>query len=74
MAETAAMSAERDELMRLVDELPDEQVPKVLGEVRRHLRPVHDRPWPPAWFASAGGDGTAIGARSEDLLAEGFGR
>lgn len=68
------MSAERDELLRLVEELPDEQVPQALAEVRRHLRPVRNRPWPPAWFGSVEGDGTPIGARSEELLREGFGR
>ncbi|MFI6028652.1 hypothetical protein [Amycolatopsis magusensis] len=68
------MSAERDELMRLVQGLADDQVPEVLDDVRRHLRPVRDKPWPPRWFGSAEGDGTAVGARSEELLAEGFGR
>lgn len=68
------MSADRDELMRLVEELPDEQVPRALADVRRHLRPVRERPWPPAWFAIAEGDGTAVGARSEELLRDGFAR
>ncbi|MQA09556.1 MAG: hypothetical protein GEU98_13590 [Pseudonocardiaceae bacterium] len=68
------MSAERDELMRLVQELPDDQVPQALADVRRRLRPVSERPWPPEWFGSAEGDGTAIGARSEELLHDGFGR
>jgi hypothetical protein len=68
------VSAERDELLRLVQELPEEQVPTALAEVRRHLRPVKDRPWPPAWFGIAPGDGTDVGARSEELLREGFGR
>lgn len=68
------MSADRDELERLVHEIPDDQVPQALAEMRRHLRPISDRPWPPAWFASAPGDGTAIGANADDLLAEGFGQ
>ena len=68
------MSGERDELMRLVQDLPDDQVPEVLADVRRHLHPVKDRPWPPAWFGIAEGDGSAIGAQSEELLREGFGR
>ncbi len=38
------------------------------------LRPVGGREWPPAWFGVATGDGTAVGARSEELLDEGFGR
>lgn len=68
------MSGERDELMRLVQDLPDDQVPEVLADVRRHLHAVKDRPWPPAWFGIAEGDGSAIGAQSEEPLREGFGR
>ena len=67
------MSAERDELLRLVRQIPDEQVPLALADVRRHLRPAMSS-WPPAWFGIAEGDGTNVGARSEDLLQEGFGR
>jgi hypothetical protein len=46
----------------------------VLADVRRHLRLVKDRPWPPAFFGAAEGVGSALGARSEELLSEGFGR
>ncbi|WP_460699847.1 hypothetical protein [Nocardia thraciensis] len=68
------MSAERDELKRLVDEIPEDQVPQALADVRRHLHVAAARTWPPAWFGSAEGDGTAYGARSEELLRDGFGR
>lgn len=68
------MSTERDELARLVQELPDEQVPRVLAELRKHLQAVPERVWPPAWFGIASGDGSAVGARSEEFLTEGFGR
>ncbi|WP_460393364.1 hypothetical protein [Actinophytocola sediminis] len=68
------MSAERDELLRLVQDLPEDQVPQALAEVRRHLRLVKDHPWPPAFFASAPGDGTRIADRADDLLRDGFGR
>lgn len=68
------MSADRDELERLVHEIPEDQVPLALVEMRRHLRPVNDRPWPPAFFASAPGDGTSIAETADDLLREGFGR
>jgi hypothetical protein len=68
------MSTARDELIQLARDLPDEEVPAALTDVRRHLRPVKDRPWPPAWFGIASGDGTAVGRRSEELLAEGFGK
>lgn len=68
------VSAERDELKRLVDEIPEDQVPQVLEDVRRHLRVVAPRTWPPAWFGSAEGDGTPYGANSEDLLRDDFGQ
>lgn len=68
------MTADREELERLVHELPDAQVPLVLADVRRHLRPVSERPWPPAWFGAAPGHGTSIGANADELLAEGFGQ
>lgn len=68
------MSVERDELARLVREIPDEEVPQALAELRRHIRSSNERPWPPAWFGIAPGDGSAVGARSKDLLAEGFGQ
>jgi hypothetical protein len=68
------MSGERDELRRLVDELPDDQVPAALEEVRRHLRDVRLRPWPPAWFAAGNTSRRDTAARSEELLDDGFGR
>jgi len=69
------MSAEREELLRLVQDLPEDQVPQALADIRRHLRPVKDdRPWPPAFFASAPGDGTRIADQADELLREGFGR
>jgi hypothetical protein len=46
------MSAEREELRRLVEELPDEQVPAVLAEVRRRSLPEAVPEWPPSWFNS----------------------
>ncbi|MEU6645653.1 hypothetical protein ABZ863_24305 [Saccharomonospora sp. NPDC046836] len=68
------MSADRDELMRLVQELPDEQVQQALSDVRTHLRPLSERPWPPAFFASSPGDGISIAEQADELLREGFGR
>jgi hypothetical protein len=66
------VSAERDELIRLAQELPEDQVRAALAEVRKHLRPAGDRSWPPAFFASAPGDG--IAEQADELLREGFGR
>lgn len=68
------MSTEREELARLAQELPEEEVRPALDDMRRHLRAASERPWPPTWFGIAPGDGTAVGARSEELLAEGFGQ
>jgi hypothetical protein len=44
------MSSEREELARLAREIPDEEVSQALAEMRRHLHPISQRPWPPAWF------------------------
>ncbi|MGH3097801.1 MAG: hypothetical protein ACRDMV_17595 [Streptosporangiales bacterium] len=68
------MSTEREQLARLAEEIPEEEVRPALDELRRHLRPAPKQTWPPAWFGIALGDGTAVGARSEELLAEGFGQ
>jgi hypothetical protein len=41
------MSVQREELLRLVKELPDSEVPVVLDDVRRHISAVREREWPP---------------------------
>jgi hypothetical protein len=68
------MSPEREELRRLVEDLPDEQVPAVLDELRRRLRQAPSGQWPPAWFAAGRGRRTDTARRAEEILAEGFGR
>jgi hypothetical protein len=68
------VSVQREELLRLVEELPEDEVPAVLDDVRRHLQVVRDQPWPPAWFGAGEGRTTDGAARSEDLLEDGFGR
>lgn len=73
-AYTQIMSVQREELLRLVEQLPEEEVSAVLDDVRRHLHPVQDRPWPPAWFGAGEGRTDDVAARSEDLLEDGFGR
>ena len=50
------VSAERDELRELVGHLPEEQVPAVLSEGRRHLAAVSSQSWPPAFFAAGRAD------------------
>ena len=49
------MSAQCEELLRLVEALPEDEIPAVLDDVRRHLRAVRSRPWPPAWFGTGKG-------------------
>jgi hypothetical protein len=71
------VSGERDELRRLVEELPDEQLPAVLSEVRRRLQPVENPvevAWPPSWFGAISSGGSDLGRNHEHVLAEGFGR
>ena len=68
------VSAERDELRRLVDELPDAEVSAVVAELRLRTAPSADRAWPPPWFGAASGRRTDTAARSEELLEDGFGR
>lgn len=67
-------SVERDELRQLVDQLPDGQVPRALRDVRRLLPRETATSWPPAWFAVADGSAPDVARRSEEVLAEGFGR
>ena len=71
---SCGMSAERDELKRLVEELSDDRVPAVLAEARRQAQPQPAAEWPPAWFASFSSGRSDLGSSHEDLLAEGFGR
>ena len=72
---TCRVSADRDELRRLVDDLPDEQVPAALDDVRRHLASSNGSgPWPPAFFGAGSATRHDVAARSEELLADGFGR
>ena len=68
------MSADRDELRRLVEEIPDEEVPAALADIRLHLRSVGDRPWPPAFFGSVTSKTPDVSSRVDEILSEGFGR
>lgn len=68
------MSVQREELLRLIEELPGDQIPAVLDDVQRHLRAVGKHTWPPEWFGAGEGRRTDTAARSGELLAEGFGR
>jgi hypothetical protein len=68
------VTVERDELRRLVDDLPDEQVPAALEDVRRRVAPREATPWPPSWFGMGVARRTDTAARADEILAEGFGR
>jgi hypothetical protein len=68
------VSAERDELRRLVEQLPDDRVQAVLAEARRQSGSVSADEWPPSWFGSFASGRTDFGSNHDDLLAEGFGR
>lgn len=60
------MSAERDELIRLVQGLPEDQVEQALTVMRGLSRP--------AFIAAAPGDGRRIADDVDELLRDGFGR
>lgn len=69
------MSGDREELRRLVEELPDERLPAVLAEARRQAQPLTPAAvWPPSWFGAVTSTRTDLGRNHEDLLADGFGR
>jgi hypothetical protein len=70
----ADMSAARDELRRLIEQLPEEQVPAVLAEVQRLAGAGQAREWPPPWFGAVTSVRTDTSARVDELLADGFGR
>lgn len=62
-------------MRELVEQLPDEQVPEVLSQLRSRLNVVPvPHAWPPAWFGIARGSGEDVSERVEEILAEGFGR
>ncbi len=74
MATMVVMSAERDELRGLVDQVPDDEVPALLADVRRHLESAGPRSWPPAFFGAGRAGRGDVAAQSEEMLDEGFGR
>ncbi len=68
------VGAERDELRRLIEQLPDDRVRAVLAEARRQSGSVPAGEWPPSWFGSFVSGRSDLGSNHDDLLAEGFGR
>ncbi|GAA1501573.1 hypothetical protein GCM10009788_00170 [Nocardioides humi] len=72
---TFRMTANRDELIHLIEGLPDDQVDVVLADVRRLTTKRSVGEWPPKFFAiGESKDGRTDNARRVDeILAEGFG-
>jgi len=72
---TRGMSTPRDELRDLVEQLPDDQVPAVVAELRSRLAPVRaQRSWPPAWFGIVEGSDGDLSERVEEILAADLGQ
>jgi hypothetical protein len=69
------MSANRDELLHLIEGMPDEQVDALLSDARRLSSASQDGEWPPRFFGiGESNDGRTDNARRVDeILAEGFG-
>ena len=74
-AYTRSMTANRDELIHLIEGLPDDQVEVVLADVRRLSMKKQSGEWPPKFFAiGESKDGRTDNARRVDeVLAGGFG-
>ena len=72
---TAPRDEARQELHRLVERLPDEQVQAVASQLRARLVAAgRAGSWPPAWFAVAEGSSDDISERVDEIIAEGLGR
>jgi hypothetical protein len=68
------MSAQRDELHQIVEELPEEAVPVVLAELRARVVPKEARRWPPSWFGAANAREPDISERVDEVLRDELGR
>jgi len=68
------VSAERDELPQLVEDLPDEQLPVALAEVRRYVTQALRSDWPPPWFGAATASRTDSTASVDEIPKARFGR
>lgn len=69
------MTAARDKLHQLVEQLPDDKVSTALSELQRLAG--EDRKsgtWPPPWFGSITTGRSDTSQRIDEILAEGFGR
>jgi len=69
-----SMSAQREELHQLVDDLPDEQVPAALAELRARASRAKPRPWPPSWFGASEAREPDVSERVDEILHNELGR
>ena len=67
------VTAARDELRRLVEALPEEQVPAALVDMRRLAERGAASAWPPPWFGAVTSGRLDTSVRVDELLADGFG-
>jgi hypothetical protein len=72
-ATVGRMTAARDELRRLVEQLPEEQVLAALAEVQRLVGTSKAPEWPPPWFGAITAARSDTSERVDELFAEGFG-
>ncbi|MDQ2838761.1 MAG: hypothetical protein M3Y89_15315 [Actinomycetota bacterium] len=69
------MTEARNELHRLVEQLPEDKISMALSELQR----LKDNErlagtWPPAWFGSIASGRSDTSQRIDEILADGFGR
>ncbi len=69
------MTAKREELLHLIEGMPDDQVEVLLTDARRLTSALSESVWPPRFFGiGESNDGRTDNARRVDeFLAEGFG-
>jgi len=69
------VSTPREELREFVEQLPDEQIPAAVSNLRARLTSVPPSgTWPPAWFGIAEGSADDVSERAEEILTKGLGR
>jgi lysophospholipase L1-like esterase len=68
------VTAARDELRPLVEQLPDEQIPAALAEVQRVAASGESAEWPPPWFGAVTSKRSDTSERVDEPLADGFDR
>jgi hypothetical protein len=64
----------RDELRRLVDELPEDRVSLALVEVQHLVGPSDSQAWSTRWFGAVQSGPPDPAERIDELLGDGFGR